>query len=119
MLYLFALYRRDFPLIEDIQALEWKPDPSPSPLIKQHLAAVLREQIVTGLIPPGAYIVEGDWATRHGVAQGSVREAINILIAEGFVEKVPGHRARVVQFSCDDVAQVYEFRASFEALAAR
>jgi DNA-binding GntR family transcriptional regulator len=53
------------------------------------------------------------------VAQGSVREAINILIAEGFVEKVPGHRARVVQFSCNDVAEVYEFRASFEALAAR
>jgi DNA-binding GntR family transcriptional regulator len=104
-------------LIEDIQALEHK-NPS-SLLVKQHLAAALREQITSGAIPPGAYIVEGEWAARHGVAQGSVREAINILIAEGFVKKVPGRRARVIQFSCDDVAQVYEFRASFEALAAR
>jgi hypothetical protein len=48
-------------------------------LVKHTLAERLRREIVTGALRPGARIVEGKWPQKFGVAQGSIREAINIL----------------------------------------
>jgi DNA-binding GntR family transcriptional regulator len=91
----------------------------PRPLVKEALAATLRGKIVSGSIEPGAVIVEGKWAAQLGVAQGSVREALNILAAEGFVQKIPGRRARVTKLSREDVRQIYSLRSYIEGLAAR
>lgn len=90
-----------------------------SHLVKESLAAELREKIISGKIEPGQVIVEGKWATQYGVAQGSVREALNILATEGFVQKVPGRRARVTRFTREDVRQTYQVRCILEGLAAR
>jgi len=89
------------------------------PLIKESLAAALREKIVGGAIEPGEVIVEGKWATQLGAAQGSVREALNLLASEGFVRKIPGRRARVTKLTREDVKHIYQVRSSLEALAAR
>jgi DNA-binding GntR family transcriptional regulator len=51
-----------------------------SQLIKQNLAAKLKEEIIQGRLAPGQRIVEGLWAKKFGVAQTSVREAINLLL---------------------------------------
>lgn len=91
----------------------------PKPVIKQSLAEALREKIVTGEIEPGEVIVEGKWAAQFGVAQGSIREALNILALEGFVQKAHRRRARVTEFTREDVQQIYQMRASLEGLAAR
>lgn len=91
----------------------------PRPLVKEALAATLRQKILSGAIEPGEVIVEGKWAAQLGVAQGSVREALNILAGEGFVEKVPGRRARVIKLSREDVRQIYSLRSYIEGLAAR
>lgn len=95
---------------------------SPTPanlLLKETVAATLREKIVGGLIEPGQTIVEGKWATQLGVAQGSVREALNILASEGFVQKIPGRRARVTKLTRDDIQQISRVRSFLEGLAAR
>lgn len=92
--------------------------PLPPTLVKEHLAATLREQIIHGLLAPGERIVEGRWATQFGVSQGSVREALNILATEGFVEKGAGHSARVTKLTAEDVAEMYELRARLEGFAA-
>jgi DNA-binding GntR family transcriptional regulator len=55
------------------------------PLVKHTLAERLRAEIVSGALKPGVRIVEGTWGRKFGVAQGSIREAINILAQEGFV----------------------------------
>jgi len=89
-----------------------------SPLIKQNLAWQLREEILTGRIPPDGRIVEGTWARRFGVAQTSIREALNILAAEGFVQKGHGRSARVVSLSQQDIVQMYQVRAVLEGAAA-
>ena len=86
--------------------------------LKDSLAERLRDQIMRGQLRPGARIVESFWAQQFGVAQISVREAINLLIADGFVTKSTGRSARVVHFSREDVAQIYELRAVLEGLAA-
>jgi DNA-binding GntR family transcriptional regulator len=96
-----------------------QPVAEPKPLMKQAVAAVLREKIIAGDIAPGELIVERQWAAQLGVAQASVREALNILAAEGFILRVPGRRARATQFSKQDVEQIYEIREVLEGLAAR
>ena len=88
-------------------------------LVKQALAERLREEIIAGRLPPGVRIVEGTWARKFGVAQGSIREAINILAQEGFVIKASGRSARVVKLSEEDVLELYALRGAIEGLAAR
>jgi DNA-binding GntR family transcriptional regulator len=87
--------------------------------VKHDLADRLRTEIMNGSLPRGVRIVEGKWAQKFGVAQGSIREAINILALEGFVNKESGRSARVVHLTEKDVAQLYEVRGALEGLAAR
>ncbi len=86
--------------------------------VKHDLADRLRREIIKGFLPGGVRIIEGKWAQKFGVAQGSVREAINILARDGFVTKESGRSARVVHFSERDVAHLYDLRGAFEGLAA-
>jgi len=89
------------------------------PLVKHALAERLREEIMTGRLAPGVRIVEGTWGRKLGVAQASIREAINILGHEGFVTKASGRSARVVNLSEQDVLQLFELRGALEGLSAR
>ncbi len=88
-------------------------------LVKDTVADRLRAEIANGKLRPGVRIVEGFWARRLGVAQGSIREAINLLAQEGLVTKASGRSARVVSLSEQDVLQIYEMRGVLEGLAAR
>jgi DNA-binding GntR family transcriptional regulator len=88
-------------------------------LLKENLAARLKEAIMDGRLQPGQRVVEGFWAREFGAAQASVREAINLLISDGFLVKDSGRSARVVDYSEAAVAHVYEVRGALEALAAQ
>lgn len=88
-------------------------------LIKNTLAEKLRQEVLNGSLKPGERIVEGKWAAKFGVAQASIREAINILAQAGFVSKAPGHSARVIHLTEHDVAHIYVLRGAIEGLAAR
>jgi DNA-binding GntR family transcriptional regulator len=88
-------------------------------LIKDHLSDQLRAEILNGFLKPGERIVEGKWAAKFGVAQASIREAINMLAQAGFVTKAPGRSARVIHLSEMDVAHIYQLRGAIEGLAAR
>jgi len=93
--------------------------PEPKSLLKEQLAAELKDAILQGRLRPGERIIEGAWAREFGVAQASVREAINLLIAEGFLVKNAGRSARVIQYSAQDIAHLYQVRAVLEGLAAQ
>jgi DNA-binding GntR family transcriptional regulator len=88
-------------------------------LVKDNLAEKLRQQILGGGLKPGERIIEGKWAATFGVAQASIREAINILAQAGFVTKAPGRSARVIHLSHEDVIHIYHLRGAIEGLAAR
>lgn len=87
-------------------------------LVKNALAEELRREILSGTLKPGERIVEGKWATRFGVAQASIREAINILAQAGFVTKAPSRSARVIHLSEVEVVHIYQLRGAIEGLAA-
>jgi DNA-binding GntR family transcriptional regulator len=88
-------------------------------LLKHELADQLRAEIVSGTLAPGERIVERAWAQKYGVAQASIREAINILEKDGFVAKRPGQTAQVIHLTDLDITQLYEVRAALEGMAAR
>src|SRR5437763_5891783 len=88
-------------------------------LLKENVAQRLREEILAARIAPGEKIVEGKWAREYGVAQISVREALNILAAQGFVTKGHGRSARVLKLQKADIIHIYQVRGALEALAAR
>jgi DNA-binding GntR family transcriptional regulator len=75
-------------------------------LVKHDLAGRLRNEIMNGSLATGVRIVEGKWAQKFGVAQGSI-------------SKESGRSARVVHLTEKDVAQLYELRGALEGLAAR
>jgi DNA-binding GntR family transcriptional regulator len=87
-------------------------------LVKKTLADRLLAEIMKGALQPGTRIVEGKWAQEFGVAQGTIREAINILEKDGFVTKESGRSARVVNLTEKDVVQLYQMRSAVEGLAA-
>ena len=94
-------------------------DLSSSALLKETLASQLKQAITDGRLSPGERVIESKWALAFGAAQASVREAINILIAEGFLVKSAGRSARVVNYREQDIAHIYEVRSAMEGLAAQ
>ena len=94
-------------------------DGNHSVLLKQTVAARLREEILSGRVAAGERIVEGRWAAELGVAQGSVREALNLLALEGLVGKGAGRSARVINLSSEDVGEIYDLRVGLESQSVR
>ena len=88
------------------------------PLVKESVAMTIKQAIMEGRLKPGERVIEGKWAQDLRAAQTSVREGINLLIAEGFLVKDAGRSARVVSYQELDVAQIFEVRAAIEGLAA-
>lgn len=88
-------------------------------LVKEHLARGIKDAIIAGRLSPGERVIEAVWAREFGVAQASVREAINLLIAEGFMVKSAGRSARVTRYTQEDVESIYQVRGALEGLAAQ
>jgi DNA-binding GntR family transcriptional regulator len=87
-------------------------------LVKKTLAVKLLAEIMNGTLSPGQRIIEARWAQHFGVAQGTIREAINLLERNGFVTKEGGRSARVISLTEKDVVQLYQMRSAVEGLAA-
>jgi DNA-binding GntR family transcriptional regulator len=79
----------------------------------------LRTAILQGELSPGHRLVEIELAEQIGVNRSSVRLAIDALIAEGLVERIPNRGARVRVVSADEAVAVTECRMALEALLAR
>jgi DNA-binding GntR family transcriptional regulator len=99
----------------------WGPEPLP------RIAAPLREQVTDRVrqaildlrLRPGERLIERELTENLGVSRATVREVIRQLAAEGLVTVVPQRGAEVTSLSASDAADIYEMRASLEALAVR
>jgi DNA-binding GntR family transcriptional regulator len=74
----------------------------------------LSDLIVGGVLAPGSRIVEGDLARQLGVSRGPVREALQALAREGFVDLRPRQGAFVHQPTEKEVREFFEVRCSLE-----
>lgn len=79
--------------------------------------AFLQQQILTGRLTAGAAISEIYVARQIGVSRTPVREAIGQLVAEGFLERIPGRGVVVVHPTREDLVELYELREALEVYA--
>ena len=75
----------------------------------------IREAIRSGQYPGGSWIREVAVAERASVSRTSVRQALNVLAAEGFVELHPNRGAMVIDWSRENLLQVFDLRVMLEA----
>jgi DNA-binding GntR family transcriptional regulator len=87
--------------------------------LRERVVSALREAILGGELIPGQVLVESDIASRLGVSRAPIREAIQILSAEGLVESVPYHGTTVCSISQSDVEELYSLRSILEEFAIR
>ena len=80
---------------------------------------ILRDNIVNGVLPPGAVLREAELATRFGVSKTPLRDALVRLQKDGFVEIPPYRSAVVVGYSRTDLREIYELRELLEGACAR
>ena len=86
--------------------------------LAEELRLALADDIVRGLITPGAGLDETERARRFGVSRTPVREAIRQLAASGLVE-VRAHRGAVVARPSEErLLGMFEAMAELEALCA-
>jgi len=76
---------------------------------------VIREAIRNGQYPGGSWIREIAVAQVAEVSRTSVRQALNVLAAEGYVELHPNRGAMVVDWSEENLLQVFDVRAMLES----
>jgi DNA-binding GntR family transcriptional regulator len=96
-------------------------EPSPRSHRQLHhwVADHLRADILEGRLKPGEWLRQERLAQAYGVSQMPVREALKQLAAEGLVEHVPYRGVRIVEFSPEDVEDLYVCRGFIEGMAAR
>ena len=89
----------------------------PSPL-RHRVQDALRELIIARTLPPGEHLVESALADRLDVSRGPVREALQALHSQGWVELRPSRGAFVHQPSAQEVDEVFAVRTALESEAA-
>lgn len=78
----------------------------------------LRSAILRGDMVPGQRLIESELVEALGVTRGSVRSAIDDLVAEGLVERIHNRGARVRPVSLEEAIEILECRKVLEGLIA-
>ena len=87
-------------------------------LLNQKVYRVLKEAIIKGFLEPGTKLLESKIAEEMHVSRTPVREAMQKLVAEGFVKTTPNQTMVVTEVSLEDVKEVLQIRGVLEGLAA-
>ena len=87
--------------------------------VKEQLADHLRDEIVRGTLEPGEHLRLEDIAARFEVSTMPVREALRELESEGLVTIYPHRSAVVSELTAEDIEDIYDIRATLEAMATR
>src|SRR5689334_19675204 len=83
------------------------------------LVTVVRREIATGELPPGARLLELELASRFGVPRSRIRAAFVALEQLGLIERIPNHGATVTRLNATQVLELYDIREVLDGLAVR
>jgi len=78
------------------------------------VAGQLREEIISGDLPPGAMLAEIPTAERLGVSRVPVREALLVLERDGLLVFDERGRCRVRTLTTRDLEEIYDARLLLE-----
>lgn len=86
--------------------------------LSERVYHALKEAILCCDFAPGDHVNESDLAQWHGVSRTPVREALNRLMQEGFVEVVPRKGYKITPITVRDVQETFSMRIILEGEAA-
>ena len=85
--------------------------------VQDQLVRHLRAAVIQGRLGPGQSITQLDLAAAYGVSRQPVRQALEVLAAEGLLVKSPRGGVTVTSLEPGWVRDLYEVRAQLEVLA--
>lgn len=85
----------------------------------EHAYSEIRNRLLAGEYAAGARLSESDLSEMCGVSRTPVREALRRLALEYFVRIEPNRGAFVIDWSREDIMDMFEMRSMMEGLAAR
>lgn len=77
----------------------------------------LQTKLSRGELPAGVALSEVPLSQELGISRTPVREAIGLLVAEGFLEQIPNRGTVVRQLARRDIVELYELREALEVYA--
>jgi DNA-binding GntR family transcriptional regulator len=78
----------------------------------------LKRDIISCKLRPGQLVIEGDLAAQYGMSKTPIREALNLLRREGFVQTLPRRGTLVTPIDVQDVQHTFLLRMLLEPEAA-
>ena len=90
-----------------------------SELLKEKVVNLLRANIVANIFKPGQPLNERELSENFKTSKTPVREAIQILYKEGFVQVIPQKGCFVSQVDPKDVREIFLIREAIEGIACR
>lgn len=85
----------------------------------QQIYAALRQQVIDLTLPPSTQLSKKEIASRYGVSQTPVREALMLLEEEGLVDIFPQSRTEVAYIDVQRAREAHFLRRSVEVEIAR
>lgn len=85
----------------------------------EKVAMALRHAVFSGALKPGEPLREISLAKQLGVARGTLREAIQALMAGGLLDKVPNRGVTVRRLTAAEVEDIFRARFMLEREAAK
>lgn len=87
--------------------------------LRHAVTDAIRDRIIDGTYVPGGRLYEETIASELGVSRNPIREAFQVLAAEGFVQLEPRRGARVASIDATRAEEIFEVRGALEGLVAR
>lgn len=87
--------------------------------LREQVVDILRDAMLNGDLKPGQMLVETELAAQLGVSRAPIREALQRLQSEGFLDIVPYHGTTVRHLTRRDIEELYSLRSSLETFALR
>ena len=85
--------------------------------LAQRVYEAMRDRILANELTPLAYVREEELATAMQVSRTPIREALNRLASEGFLERMPHRGFRVARRSIEELSHVYTVLQALELVA--
>ncbi len=79
----------------------------------------IKTEILTCELRPGQQIAQGQLVERYAVGKTPVREALQRLTQEGFVQPIPRFGYLIAPITLSDIHEIYDLRLIIEPAAAR
>lgn len=88
----------------------------PRPSMHLEIVPLLREMILTGVLPEGSSIKEADLCQRLGVSKTPLREALKVLAHDRWLELSPNRGATVTKVTIEESKDLFEILEGLEAM---